>query len=85
MKRLRREGTKVFAFARRPMRAVAPCVKLVSRMPIRSPAYCLTKSCKSRVEGQLIWIDEAGLLGTKTMAHVFALAEKLDARVLLSR
>ncbi len=34
--------------------------------------------------GQLIWIDEAGLLGTKTMAQVFALAERLDARVLLS-
>jgi ATP-dependent exoDNAse (exonuclease V) alpha subunit len=35
-------------------------------------------------EGQVIWIDEAGLLGTKTLRHVFDLAERLDARVILS-
>ena len=39
---------------------------------------------QQQAAGQLIWIDEAGLLGTKTMAQVFALAERLDARVLLS-
>ena len=37
-----------------------------------------------KLRGQVIWIDEAGLLGTKTMARVFDLAEKLDARVILS-
>ena len=39
---------------------------------------------QQQAAGELIWIDEAGLLGTKTMAQVFALAERLDARVLLS-
>lgn len=34
--------------------------------------------------GQVIWIDEAGLLGTKTTADVFTLAAKLNARVILS-
>lgn len=34
--------------------------------------------------GQVIWIDEAGLLGTKTTADVFALAAKLNARVIMS-
>jgi conjugative relaxase-like TrwC/TraI family protein len=37
-----------------------------------------------QVAGQLIWIDEAGQLGTQTMAEIFSLAEQLDARVLLS-
>ncbi|HKQ49872.1 MAG TPA: MobF family relaxase [Phycisphaerae bacterium] len=39
---------------------------------------------QSRARGQVLWIDEAGLLGTKTMAQVFDLAERLDARVILS-
>jgi conjugative relaxase-like TrwC/TraI family protein len=34
--------------------------------------------------GQVLWIDEAGLLGTGTMGQVFDLADKLDARVILS-
>ncbi|MBN8626225.1 MAG: relaxase domain-containing protein [Planctomycetes bacterium] len=34
--------------------------------------------------GQVIWIDEAGLLGTRTLGQVFDLAEKLDTRVLLT-
>jgi conjugative relaxase-like TrwC/TraI family protein len=34
-----------------------------------------------KLKGQVVWIDEAGLLGTKTMARVFDLAEKLDTRV----
>jgi conjugative relaxase-like TrwC/TraI family protein len=34
--------------------------------------------------GQLIWIDEAGLIGARTMHDVFALADRIDARVLLT-
>ncbi|MGA2254540.1 MAG: MobF family relaxase [Thermoguttaceae bacterium] len=37
-----------------------------------------------KLKGQVIWMDEAGLLGTKTMASVFDLAERIDARVILS-
>lgn len=39
---------------------------------------------QERVRGQVVWIDEAGLLGTRTMAQVFELAEKCHARVVLS-
>jgi len=35
-------------------------------------------------QGAVLWIDEAGLLGTKTMRQVFDLAGSLDARVVLS-
>ncbi|MBX6315222.1 MAG: relaxase domain-containing protein, partial [Isosphaeraceae bacterium] len=39
---------------------------------------------KSQVKGQVIWIDEAGLLGSRTMSRVFDLAERAEARVILS-
>lgn len=39
---------------------------------------------QARARGQVLWIDEAGLLGTKTMGHVFDLAKQIDARVILS-
>ncbi|MBX3359845.1 MAG: AAA family ATPase [Phycisphaeraceae bacterium] len=39
---------------------------------------------QAEVRGQLIWIDEAGLLSSRAMAEVFDLAGRLDARVVLS-
>ncbi|GIW86389.1 MAG: hypothetical protein KatS3mg108_0713 [Isosphaeraceae bacterium] len=39
---------------------------------------------QERTRGQVIWIDEAGLLGSKTMARIFDLAGHADARVVLS-
>lgn len=42
------------------------------------------EALQGRTRGQVIWIDEAGLLGSKTMARVFDLAERADARVVLS-
>ena len=39
---------------------------------------------QQQIKGQVIWIDEAGLLGSKSMAQVFDLAARLDARVVLS-
>ncbi|MBX3357333.1 MAG: relaxase domain-containing protein [Phycisphaeraceae bacterium] len=39
---------------------------------------------QDRARGQVIWIDEAGLLGSRTTAQVFSLADRLDARVVLS-
>ncbi|HEX3600546.1 MAG TPA: MobF family relaxase [Lacipirellulaceae bacterium] len=35
-------------------------------------------------KGKVLWIDEAGLIGARTMANVLALADKLDCRVLLT-
>lgn len=39
---------------------------------------------QARIAGQVIWIDEAGLLGSRMMGRVFDLAERLHARVILS-
>jgi conjugative relaxase-like TrwC/TraI family protein len=77
-------GTKVLAFA--------PSAD-ASRGVLRSDGFkdadtvarlLLDEKLQQQAVGQVIWIDEAGLLGTGTMAKVFDLAEKLDARVLLS-
>jgi conjugative relaxase-like TrwC/TraI family protein len=39
---------------------------------------------KEQARGQLIWVDEAGMLDARSMSAIFQLAEQLDARVLLS-
>jgi conjugative relaxase-like TrwC/TraI family protein len=44
----------------------------------------LDEKLQQQAAGQVIWIDEAGLLSTPMMARVFDLAERLDARVVLS-
>jgi len=44
----------------------------------------LDERLQADIRGQVIWIDEAGLLGSRTMAQVFDLADRLDARVILS-
>lgn len=41
-------------------------------------------SLQEQITNQVIWIDEAGLLGTQAMSQVFALADKHQARVILS-
>ncbi len=42
------------------------------------------KELQSTVRGQVIWIDEAGLLGARTMGQLFDLAKESGARVILS-
>jgi conjugative relaxase-like TrwC/TraI family protein len=44
----------------------------------------LDEKLQRDVQGQVIWVDEAGLLGTVTMSRLFDLGEKLDARIILS-
>ena len=44
----------------------------------------LDENLQREVHGHVIWIDEAGLLGTQTMGQLFNLADRLDARVILS-
>jgi conjugative relaxase-like TrwC/TraI family protein len=76
-------GAKVYAFA--PSAAA-------SRGVLRSEGFIadtvasllVDEKLQAEVAGQLIWVDEAGLLGTRTMSQLFTLAEKLDARVLLT-
>jgi conjugative relaxase-like TrwC/TraI family protein len=78
------EGNKVFTFA--------PSAD-ASRGTLRDEGFeradtvarlLLDEKLQAEIQGQVIWIDEAGLLGTVTMSRVFDLAEKLDARVILS-
>lgn len=77
-------GTKVFAFA--------PSAD-ASRGVLRSDGFkdaetvarlLADEKLQQQIAGQVILIDEAGLLGTGTMAQVFDLAEKLHARVILA-
>lgn len=76
-------GTKVFAFApsagasRGTLRAAGfKDADTVARLLV-------DEKMQQKAAGQLLLIDEAGLLGIRTMDHVFALADKIDARVLL--
>jgi ATP-dependent exoDNAse (exonuclease V) alpha subunit len=41
-------------------------------------------SVNSQLRGQVLWIDEAGLLSARQMRGIFQLAEKQDCRVILS-
>lgn len=76
-------GTRVFAFA--PSAAASRGVLRSEGFEADTVArFLLDENVQEQAAGQLIWIDEAGLLGMKTMAHVFALADKLDCRVLLT-
>ncbi|MDX2147938.1 MAG: MobF family relaxase [Planctomycetota bacterium] len=38
---------------------------------------------QAKARGGVIWVDEAGLIGTPTTAKLFAMAEKLNARVVM--
>lgn len=42
------------------------------------------KEMQERARGQVIWVDEAGLLGTQDMVKLFDLAASVDARLVLS-
>jgi conjugative relaxase-like TrwC/TraI family protein len=44
----------------------------------------MDKSLQKQLAGQLIWVDEAGTMGTEMTAELFALASRVDARLLLS-
>ncbi len=78
-------GQKVFTFA--------PSAE-ASRGVLRSAAgfsnaetvEMLLQSSKfqEQVVGQVIWVDEAGLLGTRSLARLAALAEKQNSRLVLS-
>ncbi len=77
-------GTRVFTFA-----PSADASRGVLRQEGFANADTVARLLKDEqlqleVRGGVIWIDEAGLLGTRAMGQVFDLASKLDARVILS-
>ena len=39
---------------------------------------------QQQIKGQVLWVDEAGLLGARTMNRLFAVAEKQNCRVILT-
>lgn len=81
---IQENGTRVFALA-----PTADASRNVLREAGFSDADTVARLLKDealqhRAAGQLIWVDEAGLLGAKTMAQLFDLADRIDARVLLT-
>jgi conjugative relaxase-like TrwC/TraI family protein len=46
--------------------------------------FLVDSNMQMKARGQIIWVDEAGLLGTKDMARLFDLAGTLNARIVLS-
>ncbi len=77
-------GKKVFTFA--------PSAD-ASRGVLRSEGFgnadtvarlLVDKNMQDTVRGNVIWIDEAGLLGARQTAQLFDLADKCNARVILS-
>ena len=81
---IERGGRKVFTFA--------PSAE-ASRGVLRREGFAtaetvarllVDRDLQEQVRGQVLWIDEAGLLGTKTMKLVFDLAAQMDCRVILS-
>ncbi len=81
---IERTGTKVLAFA--------PSAD-ASRGVLRDAGFAdaetlakllVSKDLQAEAQGQLIWIDEAGLVGSKTLSQVIELADRIDARLLLS-
>lgn len=77
-------GTKVFAFA--PSAAA-------SRGVLRDEGFgeadtlktlLVDRKVQEKAIGSVLWIDEAGLVGTRDMRDLFRLADELGARVLLT-
>jgi conjugative relaxase-like TrwC/TraI family protein len=77
------KGHKVFTFA--------PSTDAVSVLQGEGFAHAATvarllvdEKLQGEVSGQVLWLDEAGLVGSKTMRQVFDLAERQNCRVVLS-
>jgi len=81
---IEKTGTKVFAFA--PSAEASRGVLRNDGFKDADTVAMLLKDTRKQraAAGQVIWIDEAGLLGSKTITDVFTLADKLQSRVLLS-
>ncbi len=44
----------------------------------------VNEKLQQNFHGQILWIDEAGLIGTRQLKQVFDLADRMDSRVILS-
>jgi len=77
-------GTKVFAFAPSAEASQGVLREAGFDDPHTVARLLVDERLQQQVSGNLLWIDEAGQLGTKTLADVFALAESQNCRVLLT-
>jgi conjugative relaxase-like TrwC/TraI family protein len=78
-------GTKVFTFAP-SAEASRGVLRLDAGFANAETVEALLQNEKlqAQVRGQVIWIDEAGLLSVRTLARVADLAEKQNCRIILS-
>lgn len=84
VKNIEKKGLKVFTFA-----PSSEAAKEVLRNEGFESAdtvarLFLDKNLQDSIKGQVLWIDEAGLLSTKDMVGVLKLAEEKKARVVLA-
>ncbi|MCA9094992.1 MAG: relaxase domain-containing protein, partial [Planctomycetaceae bacterium] len=83
VERIEETGTKVFAFA--PSADASRGVLASEGFQAETVARLLIdEQLQQQVQGQMLLIDEAGLLGMRTLRQVFELSEKQNCRVLLS-
>lgn len=45
--------------------------------------FLIDKDLQQKIKDQILWIDEAGLLGTEDMTHILEISKKMNARVIL--
>lgn len=77
-------GTRVFLFAPSSDAAHIVLRQEEGFAEAQTIAYLLANpDAQAAVKDAVIWIDEAGLIGTRTMARVFKVAEEQNARVVL--
>ena len=79
------------AHTRKEVLATAPTISAAEELKQRgfenaqTVQRLLTNQAEhGRLAGRTIWLDEAGLVGIRTMGQLFALAEKHDARLILT-
>ena len=70
--------------SRRPRPPVTCSRPKVFPAPKHSNACSPTSACKLALKDSVLWVDEAGLVSVPDMAKLFDLAERLNARVILS-
>ena len=84
VKAIEATGKSVFTFA--------PSAK-ASRGVLRSEGFATADTVEKlltdpelqhRIHGQVVWVDEAGLLSTRETKRIFDLAKQQDARIILS-
>ena len=89
---LTREAVKQMEASGKPVVMLAPSAE-ASRGVLRAEGFqgadtlsrfLIDEKMQAAALGGVIWLDEAGLVGSKTMVSLFDLAERLDARVVLA-